>query len=860
MLRITLRSVWEHKLRLAFTAIAILLGVAFMTGTLVLGATIDRTFDDLFAEAQEGVDVQVQGAEVFGDAFGGGSNREELDISLVEQVEQVEGVDRAVPFVQTVGFGSTNRVLGPDGEPLGAAQGPPTLLENWIDDDTLSPYEMADGEPPATADEVAVNVAAAESAELSIGDRVTVLSQFGEKEYTISGTFLFGTAKSSGGATSVDFTLEEAQRIAGLEGRTQVVLVAGDGSVSDEELAQRVNEVLPDTAEAITGEEAAEQIATSVQSGFQFIQVILIAFAMVAVIVGGFIIYNTFQILIAQRTRELALLRAIGAGREQVFVSVVVEAALLGLVATVLGLGAGVGLASLAVAVLSGGGADFPTTSLVVDANTITTALILGLGFTVILSILPARRATKVPPLAALRDVAIDRSGASRVRVVVGVIVLALAGFLLSSAWTAEDDATPTVGLGAFLLILGALVVGPVLAGPSARILGAPLRLVTGITGQLATENAARSPKRTSATASALLIGVALVGFILILGESARASVTAEVERGFTGDLAVQGDFGGFGPPSGFPPTVADTVTEIDGVASASRLSFVGLQLEYPNGDKATKFITALEPESALEAFEPRFTEGDLGDLTDDGIVIDTGIAEDNDLQVGDRVPITGPSGRTADLEVQAISDDFTVIGDGAITLDTYATLVTEQQLLQVFVNLEEGADITAVQAEIEAAVEQYPGVSVLDKDGLIGDLSAQITGVLNFVTALLFLSIIIAVIGIINTLSLSIYERTRELGLLRAVGMTRSQVFGSVNLEAVIIAVLGTLVGLGIGLFVSWAFVTSLGSFGLNQFQVPLFALVVVVLLSATFGVLASLWPAWRATRLPVLDAIASE
>lgn len=858
MLRFTLRSVWEHKLRLAFTALAIVLGVAFMSGTLVLGDTIDRTFDDLFADAQEGVDVQVQGEEVFDGGFGGGQNREELDISIVDTVAGVEGVAQAVPFVQTTGFGSTNRVLGPDGEPLGAAQGPPTLLESWIDVEELSPYRIEEGEPPAADDEVALNVAAADSAELAVGDTVTVITQFGEKEYTVTGTFMFGTAESSGGATSVDFTLDEAQRIAGLESQTQVVFAAGDGSVSNDELAERVDEALPDGAEAITGEEAAEQLASSVQEGFQFFQILLIVFALIAVVVGGFIIYNTFSILIAQRTKEMALLRAIGAGRRQVFGSVVVEAAIIGVIATVVGLGAGVGLATGVVNVLSSGGTDFPTTSLVVGTTTIVVAFVLGLGFTMVLSFFPAIRATRVPPLAALREVAIDRSGASRARAIVGAVLFVLAAFLLATAWTGEDT-TPTVGMGAFALIVGSLVIGPVLAAPSVRILGAPLRRL-GITGQLATQNAARSPKRTSATASALLIGVALIGFILIFAESARASVTSEVERGFTGDLVVQSSAGGFGPGGGFPPSVAEDVAEVDGVASVSRVSFTQVQLTYPDGDNATKFVTGLDPDTALDAFEPRMEEGELTDLTPEGIVIDTSIAEGNDLAVGDTVPVLGPGGQTAELTVEAISDDLTLVGDAAVDLDTYGELVSERQLLQVFVQVEDGADLSTVQADVDAVTDEYPGLDVLDKDGFIGDLASQITGLLNFVVALLGLSVIIAVIGIINTLSLSIHERTRELGLLRAVGMSRNQVFRSVNLEAVIIAVLGTVVGLGVGLLVSWALVSSLGGFGLTTFRVPIGTLVFVVVAAAVLGVLASLHPAWRATRLKVLDAIATE
>ncbi|MCO8128528.1 ABC transporter permease [Acidimicrobiia bacterium EGI L10123] len=536
------------------------------------------------------------------------------------------------------------------------------------------------------------------------------------------------------------------------------------------------------------------------------------------------------------------------------------EALVIGLVAAVLGLLGGIALATAVTAALEASGADLPTSGLVISATTVVTALVLGLGITLLASVVPAIQATRVPPLAALRDVAVDRSGASKPRIVAGVLLLALGGWSLSSAWRVDEPEVATVGLGALALIVGAIVIGPVLAEPSVRILGAALPRLRGITGVLATENAARSPKRTSATASALLIGVALIGFITVFAASARESVVAEVERGFTGDLIIQSEASGFGPPGGFPPAVADTIAAVDGVETTSRIGFTQAQVTYPDGRAGTQFVQSVDPATLSQAFDARMAVGEVTDLGPGGVLVDVGVAEDNDVDVGDVVLLTGTGGQSVQLEVRALSDDLTLLGFWSIDTADYERLVTERQLVQVIATVSDGADVDVVRADVEAALAGVPAIDVLDRDGFIGSLTDQITSFLTLVNALLALSVIIAMIGIANTLSLSIHERTRELGLLRAVGMTRSQLRSAVRWEAVLISVLGTLVGLALGLVVSSALVRSLESFGLTRFRVPVGQLVVVVLVAGALGVIASIRPARRAARLDVLDAIAVE
>jgi putative ABC transport system permease protein len=859
--RVTLRSLREHKRRLVSTVIAVLLGVAFMSGTLVFADTLDKVFDDLFAKVNEDVDAQVQGVKLFSSNFGG-DQRQLLDERLVDEVADVDGVAAAAPFVQAFGFGASNRILDAQGDAIGANSGPPTLLQSWVDDDRLNPFNLVDGgRAPVSDDQFAINVAAAEDGKLEVGDRVRVITQLGERQYTLVGIFTFGDADSAAGAVTAGFTLAEAQRLAGTPGKLQTILIDGDEGLSQEQVVARVKPVLPSDAEVITGDEAAEQTAESVQEGFAFFRFIFVTFAFIALVVGTFIISNTFSILIAQRTRELALLRAVGASRRQVLGSVLLEAVIVGAMAAVLGLLVGIALVLGVNAALSGLGVDLPASGLSLRPTTMLLAVAVGLGVTVVAAIVPAVRATRVAPLAALREVSVDRAGASRIRIVLGVLVLAFAVLNLARAWTADGDtdAVPIVGLGALLAIAGAIVIGPVLAGPTVRMIGAALPRMKGVTGRIAMENAARSPKRTSATASALLIGVALIGFITVFAASAKKSVSSEIDRGFKADLIVQADVG-FGPPSPFPTQVTEAVAATEGVDTVSAFGFAEAEFTYPDNKTARNFVSAIEPETFLDVFTPRMEQGRIDDLNDDGIVVDRQLAEEHKLKLGDRLRMVVPGGASRELTLQGISDDTTVLGYFIITRDTFAAVVPEQLDVQVFATIDNGADLATVQAAVEKSVERFPSMEVLDRDGFIGDLAGQLTVFVNIIYGLLAMSIIIAMIGVANTLSLSIHERTRELGLLRAVGMDQPQVRSAVRWEAVVIAVLGTLTGLALGLVLSRALVESLEGFGLTQFDVPIVTLVIMVVIAACLAVLASILPARRAARLDILRAIASE
>jgi putative ABC transport system permease protein len=860
MFRITARSLWEHKRRLVSTLIAIVLGVAFMSGTLVLTNTINRTFDDLFTTVNDGVDAQVQGKVTLKDAFFG-DQRALLDPSLVDAVRAVPGVHRATPFVQVLGFGSTNRIIGRDGKAIGASQGPPTLFQNWITDETLTPWHLAHGRAPTKDDEIAINVAAAEDGHLAVGDEVPVVSQFGRATYKLTGTYLFGTAKSSAGAVAVSFTLREAERLAGTDGQIQQVIASADPGLSQAALTRRIAPILPPQAEVLTGVAAAAQQSSDVQKGFGFFKTILLVFAGVALLVGVFVISNTFSILVAQRTRELALLRAVGARRAQVLRSVLLEASLVGAFAALVGLGAGIGLAKLVTKAFEASGADLPTNHLTVGASTVITALVVGIVVTLIAAAVPALRATRVKPIAALRDVAVDRSGASRGRIIFGAIVILLGLRNVSRSWTQHNDkAIGPVGLGALLLIVGAIVVGPVLAGPSVRLIGRGLVRLRGVTGRLAMENAARSPKRTSATASALLIAVALIVFITVAAASAKRSVTSQVSRGFRGDFVVQSSGSSFGPPSGFPATVADEVAHVKGVDLAVGVGFSRARLTYPDGKHATKFVTGVEPRGFVDVLTAKMVTGRITSLTEDGAILDTRVVQRHHLELGSPIRVAVAGGKTLALKVEGISDDPQLLGDITVSRTALNRASPQQLDIQVFGKLRPGTSYDAAAPRIERAIHDVPSLKVLDRKGFEGSIAGQLTQFVTFLYVLLGLSVIIALVGIVNTLALSIHERTRELGLLRAVGMHRAQLRSAIRWEAVLISILGTLVGLGLGVGLCYAITHALGSSGLDQFSLPVGSLVTISVLAVGLGTLASVLPARRAARLAILDAIATE
>ena len=848
MLRVTWKGLLAHKVRLALTAIAILLGVAFMAGTLVLTATIGSTFDGLFADINEGTDVVVRSSEVVDSGFG--EQRGSIDESALPGVEAVPGVAVAEGAV-----GGYAQYVGADGKAVGNPNmGAPTLGFAWSDDEELNPLNLAEGSAPTGPDDVVVDKATADDEGFRVGDQVTILTAAGSEQFTVSGIARFGDVDSPLGATLAVFELPTAQRVLGLPGRYSEILVRGEEGVSQEELAQRVGDELPPGLEAITGEELTSEQQSTTRDQLSFFNTFLLVFAVIALFVGSFIIYNTFSIIVAQRTREMALLRALGAARRQVLGSVVVEALVTGLVASVVGVLLGFALAIGLRSLLAAIGIDIPASGLTIEPNAVIVPILVGVVITVASALLPARKAASIPPIAAMRDVAHDGDGRSGVRAVIGVLIFGL-GLALAALglWGDVDNGILAVGIGAGLVFVAVFVLGPVIAKPLTRVIGWPLPKLLGATGRLARENAMRSPKRTAATAAALTIGVGVVGFIATTAASATDSIRSTVEDSFVSDFVVQSTAGFQG---GLPPEVAGQIGDLPEVAVVAQLRQGVAEV---NGSGT--FLSAISADTYGEVYDLGVSAGSLADLEAEGtIAVYQQKASDEGWSVGDTVTARYPATGEQQLRIVALYDEVEVLGEYATGLSTYDANNDVQFDAFVFVNLADGVGLDQGRAAIAQVTDGYPNAELQDKGEFADSIVGQVQQLVLLIYVLLLLALAIAVVGIVNTLALSVFERTRELGLLRAVGMTRSQMRSIVRWESVIIAVLGTILGLVIGLVFGWALVTSLSDEGFSTFTVPIGTMVAVVVLAALAGVGAAILPARRAARLDILRAISTE
>ena len=847
MIKITFKELWARKLRLFTTGLAVLLGVAFMSGTLVLGDTISKTFDELFATVNAGTDAFVRGEAAFEDDFGQ-EQRPRLDESVLAQVQSAAGVE-----VAEGGIEGYAQVIGKDGDAIGnPSSGPPTFGRNWTLDPELNPFDLVEGNAPEGEDEAVIDRFTAKEGDFVLGDTAKVLLEAGAVDVTVVGIAAFGDSDSAGGTTNVMFALPAAQQLIAEPGKLDAISVRAQEGVSQEEVRDAIAAGTPAGVEVLTGDEITKETQDAIGEFVSFFSTFLLVFAVIALIVGSFIIYNTFSIIVAQRTREMALFRAVGASRRQVLGSVLIESIIVGLVASVLRLLAGIGVASGLKSLLSGFGLDIPAGSLVVSGTTIVTALLAGTIVCVASAVFPARRASKVAPLAAIRDVSVDRSGRSRVRLAAGILITGLGvTALFYGLWGNSDSALVLVGLGALLVIVGVAVLGPVFSAPLSRLIGAPVVRLRGMSGRLARENATRNPTRTATTASALMIGVALVGFIAILASSIKASIATSVDRAFTGDFVVDSGTFGFG---GLPPELTDQLNERPEVEVASGIRLVPMEID-GNGT----FIIGVDPETVGELVDVGFVAGGYADLDEQSIAVFDETAEDEGLSVGDPVPVRFAETGAKELRVAAIYTEDDLAGPYLVSQALADANLASQFDFQVYVNGAPDAPVESARGAIQQVVDGYPTAELQDRTEFKDAQAAQIDPILGLIYVLLAFSVIIAMFGIANTLALSIFERTRELGLLRAVGMTRSQLRSTVRWESVIISLLGTVLGLVIGVFFGWSLVTALSDEGFNTLAVPWATLIVVTLLAAVFGVIAALRPASRAAKLDVLEAMAT-
>lgn len=847
MWKAAFRGVFAHKLRLALTALAVVLGVGFITGTFVLTDTINRTFDDLFADVTEGVDAYVRAESSFESQLG--SSRESIDESLLEEVRRVQGVEAASGAV--TGYA---QFIDKAGEPV-TTGGAPTLGVSWYDQ-PHGALDIREGRPPRSDGEVVMDAATAQANNFEVGDTVSVITRQAPRQFEVVGIAGFGDADNLGGATLAVFDLETAQNLLDKAGRLDSIDIAAESSVEGPELLQRLQGVLPDGVEAVAAEDVAQEQADTIKGALGFFQTGLLVFAGIAVFVGSFIIFNTFSVVVAQRTREFALLKALGAGGRQIMMAVFIEALLVGAVASALGLVAGFGIASGLGALLGLFGIDLPSTDLVLLPRTVVVALSLGIVVTLLAAVVPARKAARISPMAALRAGYSSSAQFSRAAMVAAALVVdAGVVALMVGLFVDVEQKLWIVGAGALLIFLGLAAVAPLFAGAVARVIGAPFTRM-GVPGRLAQRNSMRLPRRTAATAAALMVGLALVGTVSIFADSLKASTEQVVEENLLADFTVSAG-GAFGPPAGMSPAVTEEIRTLDEIDAVAPIR-VG-QVKLDESDLA--FVVGSDPDELSAVADLDVTEGSLADLADGGIMLSEETADDLGVGVGDRLDVVFAATGPQSLPVVGLYANEALVNSGYLLgLNTFNANFPDTADQQIFLTVAEGVSAEEANEALDGVAEQFPNISILDQAESRMQTVSQINQLLGLVTALLGLALVIAVLGITNTLALSVFERTRELGLLRAVGMARKQTRSMIRAESVIIAIMGAVVGLAIGVFFGWALVTALDSEGISTLSIPAGQLVVYVVGAGLAGVLAAVLPARRAARLDVLEAIAQE
>jgi putative ABC transport system permease protein len=845
MIRLTWKGLWAHKLRFALTGLAVVLGVAFLSGAQVLTDTMGATFDGIFEDANEDVDVVVRGAAAI-DVTLEEPIRERVDAHALRRIRDLSGVDAAAGSIQGPAV-----LVGADGEAQAASAFGGVMGANWIDDGRLNPFTIATGRAPTEADEAVIDQNRFDVEGYALGDSVTVLGKGEPRRLRLVGTASYGDVGGLPGVTLVAVTDRTAQELFAEPGSYDRVLVASDGSTSPEALADAIATTLdaPGRFEVLTGAADTADSKAELEKGLGFFSNFLLAFAYLALFVGMFIIYNTFSVVVAQRAKDMAMLRAIGASRGQVVRSVLFESLAVGAVASGVGLGTGIGLSFGLRALLRGVGLDVPGGPIVVEASTVVTALSVGTVITVVSAVLPAVRSSRVKPIAALRDVAVDASGSSLVRTAAGLAVLGLGAASFTAGSLGVGSALALIGLGTMVAVIGVFVLGPVLARPAMHALGAGAEAASGTTGRLARANATRNPRRTSATASALMIGVALVGLITILAASTKASIADTLAESLRADFVVSG--GPFGA-GGLSPDMAADLAAVPGVEAVvpSRAMPVSV-------GGATTEVAGIPMATIGAVADLGVTEGRLADVTGGSVAVEDRKAKADGLSIGDTVTMTFARTGPVDLTVRALIDRPPPGFDGVVyvvDLATYEANVTDQFDRQLFVNVGEGVGPEG----LEGALERWPNADLQDQ-GAFGDrVRGQIDIILNLVYGLLALAVVIALIGIANTLALSVHERRRELGLLRAVGMSRAQVRAAVRWEAVMIALLGTFLGFVLAIAGGWGIVSAIEADRPIPFVVPPVPLAIIVVFAAVAGVVAAVGPGRRAARLDILTAIA--
>ena len=847
MFRTTLKSLAAHKLRLALTAVAIVLGVAFMAGTFVLTDTVKHTFDSVFAQTAIGKDVIVRGTAPFGTSAGRGGDgdvRPPTPESLLATIRGVPGVRDAAGY--TLG---TVTVVGRDGKAL--KKQAPVFGATWIADTAMSSLHVSAGRAPVGPDEITMDRTTAASLHFGVGDRVTVITNQPPQPFTLVGITTFGQTDNLAGATFVTFESSTAQKLVGKPGYFDELDVAAAPGTSPEKLLNAVGAAVgaatPANAfEVISASTAAAQTASQVESFLVYFKTFLLIFALISLFVGAFLIANTFSILIGQRTRELALLRAVGASRAQVTRSLIGESLATGVLGSALGLALGIPLAAGLYALLKAAGLGLPSSSLQILPRTIIVSLLAGTLITLVSAVGPALRASRIPPVAAMREDAVIGETSLRRRALVGGVLLV--GGLVAlgiGLFGGIKRPLPIVGLGAPLTFVGVAVLAPFVAGRIAGIIGSPLPVISGVTGRLARANATRNPRRTAATASALMVGLAVVAAIATLGASLTASFGAIIDRSLRSDYVVESK--GF---QGITPSVKDVLKGVPGVTVVSPY----LEINWHEGS-AAKQAAGIDPVTGPSVLTLTMVTGSAAALAHGDLLVDAKVATDRHLKVGDTVAM-GFAAHGRDPIPTRVGGTYKTnqfLDNYLLSYDVVRANTISPKDMVIFLK---GPGSGAALA---TALKPYPDLKVTTAAGFKADRKKRFNQFLVIVYVLLALSIIIAAFSVVNTMALSVIERTREIGLLRSIGMIRRQVRAMIRGEAVIVALLGAVLGVVLGVGLGAAMVAALHGTGIDRLVVPVPTVITVLILAALIGVLAAVFPARRAARLDVLRAIAT-
>lgn len=845
MFTIALRSLGAHKIRLLLTTAAVFLGVAFITGMLMLTNALDRTFTDIFESGSQDVLV-TRTAAVSEDITQSTGDDSVLLVSQdeVDEVSGVQGVQAAAGAI----FQNGAYLLDANGDVVGG-NGPPAGGVNWQPDPVLSVATITQGRAPKADNEIVVDDVTFPKLEIPLGSEVRMVTPKGPIAVDLVGTFKFGETGGLAGATITAFTAQRAQELFTEPGQWQSVEVAAAEGFSDRQVADNIAAELGSGWTVKTRDEQVEEQASALRQGLSFITYVLLGFSGISLFVAAFLIYNTFAMLVAQRGKEMALLRAVGASRRQVLTSVLLEAVVLALAAAVIGIALGYGLAVGLTALLKQIGLSL-TSGVALTAQAIIWAVVLAVVVTVASALLPAVRAARTPPLAALREAATPVERPGRARTVVGLLLLVVSGVGLAGAFT-DDPNISRVALAALGLLVATVFLAPVLAMGAARVATRVMQ-AAGVSGQLAGRNAERGPRRLAATASALLIGLALVTAVTVVVASARESINSLIDRAFGADYIVATATG-----NPFSTQIADDLRLV------SDVEFVVSQSQGPaRVDGEDQLVTAMGGGPVTSAFDVTVGSGRIDSLTQGTAIADQDWADERSVAVGDRVSVLFPSGQTRSFTLDGIFEptDAGLLSGLIIPKDDYRAVGGAAQDTLLYVSLSPDADPAAVLPAVEEVTAQNPLLQVLDQASIKEQNTSQINQLLYLIYGMLGLSIIIAALGVVNTMALSVLERTREIGLLRAVGLSRRQVRRMIRWEAVLVAVTGALVGVLVGLIAGISLRQALSGDGIEILVIPVATVIVIMVLAVLLGVLAAALPARRAARLDILAAIATE